>query len=87
MSRKPWQRDVLDPFGKLYLEMYKRVREMSDTELRGLAKACRWPSQTNCGWHVYRVTPVVAEMADNELRWRAQNAKEKAPTYATERER
>lgn len=72
---------VLDPFANPYFELHRLVEGASDADLAVLVDAPKVLTQTNCGWTVYRVAPIVAEMASKEARRRnylkAQAAKQR----------
>ena len=61
----------LAPFASLYREMYGLIAVMGEDELRNLVRACDKPSVTNCGWHTYRVAPLIKEEAQQEIAARA----------------
>ena len=66
----PNWKNRLEPFGELYLDIYKRIVEMTDDELHNLINACDKPSETNCGWHIYVIAPLVKKEAQEEMAYR-----------------
>jgi len=70
MATPTWKKR-LEPFGELYLKMHSLIVEMGDDELHNLINACDKPSQTNCGWHVHEIAPLVKREAQQEIAHRA----------------
>ena len=74
-QRDAWKK-ALDPFDDLYRDMLTayavRMEQMTDEQLNELYRATRSPSQTNCGWTMYRAAPIVRDEVERE-RYRRKN--------------
>jgi hypothetical protein len=64
---KPNWRKRLEPFAEIYLGMYSLIVTMGDDELHNLVSACDKPTEGNCGWHIYRIAPLVKKEAQEEI--------------------
>jgi len=47
--------------------MYDHIRALSDFDLTDLISGCGKVSTTNCGWWVYRMAPMMRNMAQQKL--------------------
>lgn len=61
----------LQPFGKLYFDYVKAIREklseMTDEELKQIYKDCCNLTKTNCWWATYGTGPEVKKWVKNNL--------------------
>lgn len=47
--------------------MFDHIRALSEFDLKDLISGCGKVSTTNCGWWVYRMAPMMRQMAQMEL--------------------
>ena len=47
--------------------MYDHIRALDEYSLRDLISGCGKVSTTNCGWWVYRMAPIMRNLAQEEL--------------------
>ena len=59
-----------DIMNKVADAMYDHIRALSDSELDDLISGCGKVSTTNCGWWVYRMAPMMRDMAQQQLGFR-----------------
>ena len=67
-----WQK-LLEPFAEDYARIAQRVEETENLDT--LLSACDKPTTTNCYWATFRVSRLVCQLIDEEMR-RRQSAKE-----------
>ena len=61
------EKDIMD---KVAAAMYDHIRALSDPDLDDLISGCGKVSTTNCGWYVYRMAPMMRDMARQQLGFR-----------------
>lgn len=58
---------TLEFYAEPYRDIYVRLSANTTKRLRYIVKCCGEPRETNCGWHIYRASPIIKEMAERIL--------------------
>lgn len=64
------QKNLLEPFGKIFSEMDQKIRSMTDEKLNELLSACYAMSVTNCWYCSYSAAQYLQGEIRRELRHR-----------------
>ena len=58
---------LLQGYGDAYATMEREIVNKTTRQLKTLVKATKAPDESNCGWQIYTVAPIVRKIAEGEL--------------------
>jgi hypothetical protein len=73
-------KEMLEPFGRIFLGMDQQVRSMSDEVLQEMLEACEATSETNCWCCTFDAAKYLKVEIRREINWRKKRAAELAAT-------